>query len=153
MSDLDKEVITFLNKCSLPFNDFKQLDGMLIFRDRLLDKNVYNKIKPEIKELKKIFCSSKLTCLQETAEAQQKWPLLNLVRQILKACSYKMDPIRKSDGYTKDGRKKYKRYFIIKQLKEVEEKEMKIKLIEHLDNSKKEENINSNDIINEQSTE
>ena len=133
MSDLDMEVISFLNKCSLPFNDFKQLDGMLIFRDRLLDKETYNKVKPEIKELKKIFCSSKLTCLQETAEAQQKWPLLNLVRQILKACSYKMDPIRKSDGYTKDGRKKYKRYFIIKQLKEVEEKEMKIELIEHLD--------------------
>ena len=39
----------------LPFNDFKQLDGMLIFRDRLLDKETYTKIKPEIKELKKIF--------------------------------------------------------------------------------------------------
>jgi len=71
--------------------------------------------------LKKIFCSSKLTCLQETAESQQKWPLLNLVRQVLKACSYKMEPIRKSDGYTKDGKKKYKRYFVIKQLKEIEE--------------------------------
>ena len=149
MSDLDKEVITFLNKCSLPFNDFKQLDGMLIFRDRLLDKETYTKIKPEIKELKKIFCSSKLTCLQETAEMQQKWPLLNLVRQILKACSYKMDPIRKSDGYTKDGKKKYKRYFIIKKLKEVDNEEMKKVLEEYLDNSKKSGNIISPININE----
>ena len=89
-----------------------------------------------------IFCSSKLTCLQETAEAQQKWPLLNLVRQVLKACSYKLDPIRKSDGYTKDGKKKYKRYFIIKKLKEVDTKEMKTTLTEYLANSQKEENIN-----------
>ena len=61
MSDLDNEVITFLNKCSLPFNDFQHLEGMLIFRDKLLDKEIYEKIKPEIKELKKIFCSSKLS--------------------------------------------------------------------------------------------
>ena len=121
MSDLDNEVILFLNKCSLPFKEFSQLNGMLIFRDKLLDKNIYQTIKPEIKELKKIFCSSKLTCLQDTAEQQQKWPLLNLVRQILKACNYKMDPIRKSDGYTQDGKKKYKRYFIIKKLKDIEE--------------------------------
>ena len=32
-----------------------------------------------------------------------------------------MDPIRKSDGYTQDGKKKYKRYFIIKKLKDIEE--------------------------------
>ena len=116
MSDLDKDIIQFLNKCSLSFNEFPQLDGMIIFRDKLLDENGYQKIKPEIKELKKIFCSSKLTCLQETAEEQQKWPLLNLVRQILRACNYKMEPIRKSDGYTKTGKKQYKRYFIIKKL-------------------------------------
>jgi hypothetical protein len=119
MSELDKEVTIFLNKCCLPFQDFSQLDGMLIFRDRLLNKETYNNVKSEIKELKKIFCSSKLTCLQETAEAQQKWPLLNLVRQVLKACNYKMDPIRKSDGYTKAGKKKYKRYFVIKKLKDI----------------------------------
>ena len=27
MSDLDKEVITFLNKCSLPFNDFTTMSA------------------------------------------------------------------------------------------------------------------------------
>ena len=41
---------------------------------------------------------------------------------------------------------------IIKQLKEVDCKEIEIELQENLDNSQKEENINSNDIINEQST-
>tara|TARA_R110002074_G_scaffold210317_3_gene379544 strand:- start:1258 stop:1704 length:447 start_codon:yes stop_codon:yes gene_type:complete len=145
MSDLDNEVITFLNKCSLPFNDFQHLEGMLIFRDKLLDKEIYEKIKPEIKELKKIFCSSKLTCLQVTAESQQKWPLLNLVRQVLKACSYKMDPIRKSDGYTKGGKKKYKRYFIIKKLKEIDEKPL---IMEELDCSKNTLNVGKKNVEN-----
>ena len=60
-----------------------------------------------------------------------------------------MDPIRKSDGYTKDGKKKYKRYFIIKKLKEVDNEEMKKVLEEYLDNSKKSGNIISPININE----
>jgi len=59
--------------------------------------------------------------LQKNAEASQKWPLLNLVRQILKSNNYKMDPIRKSNGYTKEGKKKYLRFFVIKKLKTKEE--------------------------------
>ena len=42
---------------------------------------------------------------------KQKWPLLNLVRQILKVNNYRMKPIRKSDGKTKLGKKKYIRFF------------------------------------------
>jgi hypothetical protein len=49
--------------------------------------------------------------LQKGADKTQIWPLLNLVRQILKVYGYKMIPIRKSDGYTPDGIKKFKRYF------------------------------------------
>jgi hypothetical protein len=54
-----------------------------------------------------------MTSLQKNADKSQKWPLLNLVRQILNVYNYKMDPIRKSDGYTLEGVKKYKRYFLI----------------------------------------
>jgi hypothetical protein len=54
-----------------------------------------------------------MTSLQKNADKSQKWPLLNLVRQILNVYDYKMDPIRKSDGYTLEGVKKYKRYFLI----------------------------------------
>jgi hypothetical protein len=54
-----------------------------------------------------------MTSLQSTAGKEQSWPLLNLVRQILNVYKYNMKPIRKSDGYTKDGVKKYKRFFEI----------------------------------------
>ena len=45
----------------------------------------------------------------------------NIVRQILKSNNYLMHPIRKSNGYTKDGKKKYLRYFVLKKIKSVKE--------------------------------
>ena len=50
----------------------------------------------------------------KNADKSQKWPLLNLVRQILNVYHYKMEPIRKADGYTLEGVKKYRRFFQIK---------------------------------------
>jgi hypothetical protein len=70
--------------------------------------------------LKQIFASSSLTALQSTAEDNQRWPLLNLVRQILKSCNYKMTPKRVSAGYMKDGTKIYKRMFIVDKLSQTE---------------------------------
>ena len=70
-------------------------------------------IKKLIPGLKKIYSSSLLNSLQKNAEQTQKWPLLNLVRQILNNHGYKMEPFRKADGYTLDGIKKYKRFFVI----------------------------------------
>ena len=54
-----------------------------------------------------------MTSLQKKAETNQKWPLLNLIRQILSVYSYHLTPIRKCDGYTAEGVKKFKRYFKI----------------------------------------
>ena len=84
----------------------------------LLDEKKYLDISQNIIELKKIFSSSMLTSLQTNAQKKQKWPLLNLVRQILKSNDYKMEPIRKSNGYTKDGKKKYLRFFLIKEIQD-----------------------------------
>jgi len=86
-------------------------DEILILRDSLLSDKIYKAIETEIVELRKTLSSSSLTSLQKGADKSQKWPLLNLVRQILNVYGYKMIPIRKSDGYTSDGIKKFKRYF------------------------------------------
>ena len=121
MTDSDQVVKDFLNKCSIVFDDYSQLDGMLIPRDVLLSKEKYESIKEDIEKMKKLYSSGSLTALQKNAMENQKWPLLNLVRQILKSNNYKMDPVRKSNGYTKEGKKKYLRFFKIKQLKSKEE--------------------------------
>ena len=121
---INKQIIKdFLNKCAIVFDEFSQLDGMLIPRDLLLSNEKYESVREDIEKMKKLYSSGSLTALQKNAEASQKWPLLNLVRQILKSNNFRMDPIRKSNGYTKEGKKKYLRFFAIKQIKEKETQE------------------------------
>lgn len=116
---MDIHILNFLKQCNLKLENAQELDGLFIPRTMLLSPVVYDKIKPFINELKKKFSSSSLTALQKDAGKEQKWPLLNLVRQILRACDYQMKPIRKSAGYTSDGKKKYARYFLISKLKSI----------------------------------
>ena len=85
---------------------------MLISRDILLDGLFFLLCQEHIKPLKKILSSSALTSLQKNSDCKQKFPLLNLVRQILNVYGYKMTPIKKSNGYV-NGTKKYIRYFLI----------------------------------------
>ena len=110
MNELCKKV---LHASGLVFDTEEQLNGMIINRDDLLSVDKYNNIKIFIPQLKKELSSSFMTGLHETAEEKQKWPLLNLVRQILNIYKYKMIPKRLSNGYTPDGKKKYIRTFII----------------------------------------
>lgn len=123
MNKQETAIFNFLNDCNIVFESFDTLDGMLISRDILLDVKKYESVKTHITELKKSYSSSSLTSLQSTALKKQRWPLLNLVRQILKMNDYNMKPIRKSNGYTQDGKKKYVRYFLINKLELMEEDE------------------------------
>ena len=126
MTETQQIVKEFLNKCGIVFEDYKMLDGMLIPRDTLLSQEKYENIKEDLVKMKKMYSSGALTALQKSAEAKQKWPLLNLVRQILKSNNYNMEPIRKSNGYTKEGKKKYLRFFIIKKIKSTKAVEVEV---------------------------
>ena len=106
--------------------NISELNGIMIPRDLLINDEKYNIVKEYLEKLKKhkLFSSTFLTSLHKEAEKKQKWPLLNLVRQILKVNSYRMKPIRKSAGKTKLGKKKYIRFFLIDKLKKTEELEL-----------------------------
>lgn len=110
---MDPSVKKLLKDIGFVFEELEELNGLMIERDWLLDIGKYNEIKEQIPKLKNVFSSSTLTSLQNNANKSQKWPLLNLVRQILGVYGYDMEPIRKSDGYTLEGVKKFKRYFFI----------------------------------------
>ena len=97
----------------LQIEELKDLDGITIPREVLLSDNKYDEVKKLIPDLKQNYSSSLMTSLHKNADKTQRWPLLNLVRQILNVYDYKMEPIRKADGYTLEGIKKYKRYFQI----------------------------------------
>jgi len=111
---MDEDSIKILNIIGINFESIDNLDNFFIPREQLLSDLKYEEIKILIPELKKKFSSSFMTSLQKNAKQEQKWPLLNLVRQILTVYNYQMEPIRKSDGYTLEGIKKYKRFFQIK---------------------------------------
>jgi hypothetical protein len=113
MDGIDQISKKILTNSGLIMNSNEYPDEILILRDSLLNENIYKSVENDLVELKKILSSSSLTSLQKEANKTQKWPLLNLVRQILNVYGYKMIPIRKADGYTQDGVKKFKRYFQI----------------------------------------
>jgi len=108
---MDSESKYILNSLGLEFEKIEELYGKMIFRDVLLSKEKYETLKDKITELKKTFSSSSMTSIQKNAEENQKWPLLNLVRQILLRYQIELEPKRKSAGYTKEGKKLYVRYF------------------------------------------
>jgi hypothetical protein len=112
---MDKESKEILEIIGINFNELSDLNCNIIPREHFLCDKKYDEIKKFLPELKKRYSSSFMTSLQKNADKTQKWPLLNCVRQILNTYNYKMEPIRKSDGYTLDGIKKYKRYFLIKE--------------------------------------
>jgi hypothetical protein len=97
-------------------SDVENLDGFLIERDCLINEEVYKRMKPKLDGFKDYFSSSLLTCLQDNAENKQVFPLINIIRQLLKTKYYTMEPIRKANGYDKGGKKLYKRYFRVKKM-------------------------------------
>ena len=112
-----KIIIDFLNKGNINCQTLNDLNGLLIPREMFFNDTIYKELKEKIPELKHIFSSSYLTALQAPAEKTQRWPLLNLIRQVLRSSSFKLTPKRVSDGYTIDGKKKYKRMFIVERMK------------------------------------
>lgn len=106
-------IIKFLNSCGVNCKNISDLDGMILYRSDYIFSNKYQEVKPELYDLKKILSSSVYTALHADADKKQRYPLVNLIRQILKSINYKLMPKRISDGYTIDGIKKYKRIFLI----------------------------------------
>ena len=112
-------LLEFLNQCGIVCESIETLDGIQIPRNVLLDDTRYTSAKSFIPKLKRIFSSSNMTSLQSSAENNQRWPLVNIVRQVLRSSNYRLKPRRLSDGYTSAGKKKYRRVFEIQKLKSI----------------------------------
>ena len=125
---MDEETRNILKMIGIEFNSSDKIQEQLIPREVLLSDSKYDSVKKFIPELKKKYSSSFMTSLQTSADKSQKWPLLNLTRQLLSIHHYKMEPIRKADGYTLEGVKKYKRFFHV--FKKGIENKVEIKKIE-----------------------
>jgi hypothetical protein len=113
MENNQQVILEFLKECEIIEQKEGTLENIYIKRDKLITIELYDKMEKAIKKLKRSFSTSSITSLQETAKQRQKWPLLNLIRQLLKTNGFVMTPIRKSAGYNSSGKKKYERYFLV----------------------------------------
>jgi hypothetical protein len=113
--ELEKEIICVLSEIGIKIEKLDDAKGLFIEREQLLCDKKYEEVKKLIPKLKQTYSSSFLTSMQKNADKTQKWPLINLVRQMFSIHGYKLEPVRKSNGYTLDGVKKYKRFFLIRE--------------------------------------
>lgn len=109
---MEDELMTFA--CiALNVQPHELQEGVMIPRDMLLDPEKYEKLKPHISILKKIFSSKTMTSMHSGAERTQKWPCLNLVRQVLKRMGYDIHPERRCAGRDDSGKKLFDRFFVL----------------------------------------
>ena len=106
----ENELVSFV--CvALNIHPHELQEGMIIPRDALLSPTKYEQLKPRIAQLKKIFSSKCMTSMHASAEMNQKWPCLNLVRQVLKRMGYDIQPERRCAGHDETGKKLFERFF------------------------------------------
>ena len=109
-TNTENELMAFIcTALNLQSHELKE--GVIVPRDMLIDPVKYEKIKPHIASLKKIFSSKTMTSMHSSAESTQKWPCLNLVRQVLKRMGYDIRPERRCAGRDESGKKLFERFF------------------------------------------
>ena len=87
-----------------------------IDRELMLKDIINNEFSKLIDSCKNIYKTSKLTALHGNRLSKQKFPAINLLRQILKCHKYKMTPKITSLGYHKNGKKIIKHSYIINEI-------------------------------------
>jgi hypothetical protein len=109
-NNMENELISFVcTALNIQAHELKE--GTTIPRDMLISPEKYKKLKPHIATLKKIFSSKTMTSMHASAECSQKWPCINLVRQVMKRMGYDIRPERKCAGRDESGKKIFERFF------------------------------------------
>ncbi len=144
-------VLDLINMLGFNCQSFNDLYQISILRDDLLDPNIYQKMSVVIPELRKCYNSNMLSCLHKNSNIKQKFPAINLIRQILKCNDLLLKPYIISQGYDKaTGKKLITRYFRIIPIDEdVEDNNDIISLGENNENSYNSYNSYNNDIDND----
>ena len=90
-------------------------------RDILLKEPFYSYAIDYKDTLKKVYKSNTYNCLHSNSVSKQKFPSINLLRQVMKSNQLRLYPYYKSLGYDDNKKKIVKRYFIIQSLDESNE--------------------------------
>ena len=105
------------------YDYFKTRDDFIdisLSYDILRDPKLIDTLYQQIPKLKTFYKSSKLTCLHKNSTINQKFPGVNMVRQILKCNKLKLQPMIICRGYNKaTGKKIIERYYQIKDISSI----------------------------------
>ena len=112
--ELIKEIFTIINKNIETYHDLME---MRIDHHYLRQPKFKEKMYDMIPKLKKKYKSHTLTCLHNNSLDKQKFPTINMIRQILKCNKLKLTPQVICKGYNKvNNQKIIERYYIIKKI-------------------------------------
>ena len=94
----------------------KEISEIIIEQEQLKQREIILKFRELIPKLKKYYNSEMLNCLHKNSLSKQKFPAVNMLRQILKCNNYKLKPFIVCNGYDKSNGKKIivRKYSIIK---------------------------------------
>ena len=142
ITDEIKEIFKIL---SIEVNSEQDLYSVLIPRDLLLRVDIEQQLTSIIIKLKEKYKSSKLNCLHKNRDDKQKFPGINLVRQILRCNGYHLKPVKFSRGYCKhSGKKIVDRNFKVVRLENYSEIKMAQDKVEsELEKSASKSSVNS----------
>ena len=108
-------LVSLLKVINIDATERELLNGISLERDILLKEDVIKKYYNMIKRLKTKYTSDMLTCLHMNSVLKQKFPAINMLRQILKCNNFKLKPVVVTLGYC-NNIKMVKRYFKIEDM-------------------------------------
>jgi hypothetical protein len=112
--DLLKDIFSALE---IKVDERTDISNIILRQDTLKSNTLITDLNNKVPNLKSYYNSSKLTCLHKNSLDKQKFPAVNMFRQILKCNSFKMEPYVISKGYDKfSGKKLVERYYRIRDI-------------------------------------
>ena len=119
--DKFKLLVDIFEAIDIKITNREDLGNIILRQDTLKDRNLIEELYRKAPNLKSFYNSSKLTCLHKNSLDKQKFPAVNMYRQLLKCNNFKMEPYVVSKGYNKySGKKIVERFYRIKDLGEKE---------------------------------
>jgi hypothetical protein len=96
------------------FQHPSQLVGVIISKE-LVDTASISLVEDIITELRGVYSAAGMRTLRSNM-GEQRNPLLNLIRQVGRANGLHLEPKFQSNGYDADGRKRVRRWFVVKSM-------------------------------------
>ena len=113
--DKFKLLIDLFDAIQIKIKTREDLDSVVLKQDTLKDIHLIEDLYKKAPNLKSFYNSSKLTCLHKNSLEKQKFPAVNMYRQLLKCNNFRMEPYVISKGYEKySGKKIVERFYRIR---------------------------------------